>query len=407
MRMILSFLASGWLVLSSAVSLAAEPANPATVVSRLGSNKENLRLAGLADLRWNAGADAEYARALDELLTAAAKRPVTESSIRALHALAQCPLPEATLKLEGALRVPDWRMALTAADALGDRRAASSASALRQAWDRPDARRSYGLRHAVVLALGDVGGPQATETLIGLLPRLEGQLRYEAAARLTLRTGQDHGIDPTAWADWWAAQGGRLPEIVRNPDEALPVELRGGQTLPKFFSRPIYAERVVFVLDRSKSMQSTLDGKPRLEVMQDEFRRAVERLPEATQFGLVAYNDRYDLWQPRLVPATSGNKSAAIQWLYSLPATGKTALFDAIEAGLSFEGGAEQVLLLTDGRPTAGKLTDAASILAAIHQINQWTRTRIDCFGIDTEGPPEELLKALAADNFGSYVRLR
>lgn len=407
MRMVLRWFITCCLGLPIPTLLAADPTDPATVVSRLGASKENLRLAGLAGLQWNAGADAEYHQALESLLAAAAKRPLMESSLRAVRALSTCPQPEATATLESMLRAPDWRLAIAAADALGDRRAADSAPSLRQTWDRPDARRQYGLRHAVVLALGDVGGAQATGSLIELLPQLQGQLRYEAAARLTLRTGQDYGTDPTAWADWWGQQRGQLPPVAQNADEVLPVELRGGETLPKFFARPIYSQRVVFVLDRSKSMNSTLEGKTRLEVMQDQFQQAVERLPETTHFGLVIYNERFEVWQPKLVPATSGNKFAAIQALHSQQATGKTALFDALEAGLSFEGGAEQVLLLTDGRPTAGKLVDTPSIVAAVHQLNQWTRTRIDCFGIDTEGPPEELLKAIAADNYGTYIRLR
>src|SRR5690606_17377715 len=108
-------------------------------------------------------------------------------------------------------------------------------------------------------------------------------------------------IDPTAWADWWGLQRGQLPPVAQNATEALPLELRGEETLPKFFARPIYSQRVVFVLDRSKSMNSTLEGKTRLEVMQAQFQQAVERLPETTLFGLIVYNEQFEVWQPRLV----------------------------------------------------------------------------------------------------------
>lgn len=394
--------------LLAAVDLvAADTPDPAIIVDRLRSPKEQLRRAAVPLVEWNDGYDQEYHQALHDLIGAAVRRPALDSSLLAVQKLADCPVPEATASIIQALEATDWRLALLAVDTLGHRRDHASGIAIRRVWDRPEARKFYALRHAVVSSLGNIGGSHATEGLIDLLPQLEGQLQYEAVARLTLRTGMNYGADVTAWKEWWVSQGGHVPEVTVAENEPLPVNLPWPHALPKFFDVPIYSQRVVFVLDRSQSMLSTLNGKTRLEALQEQFTEVMQRLPESTSFGLIVFNERVETWKTTLVPATLANKSAAIQSIYSLQATGKTAVYDALEAGVQLDKNIEQVVFLTDGRPTSGKITNDAGIITAITAMNRFTRTRIDCLGIDTEGPPEELLQTISRQNFGTYTRLR
>ncbi len=391
--------------LLTAVDLgAADPPDPVILVARLRAPKEQLRRAAVPLVEWNHGYDQEYHQALHDLIGAAVRRPALDSSLLAVQKLADCPVPEATASIVQALEATDWRLVLLAVDTLGRRRDDASGIAIRRVWDRPEARKFYALRHAVVSSLGNISGSHAIHGLIDLLPQLEGQLQYEAVARLTLRTGMNYGADATAWKEWWVSQDGQVPEVTVAENEPLPVNLPWPHALPKFFDVPIYSQRVVFVLDRSKSMLSTLNGKTRLEALQEQFTEVMQRLPESTSFGLIVFNERVETWKTALVPATLANKSAAIQSIYSLQATGKTAVYDALEAGLQLDQNIEQVVFLTDGRPTSGKITDDAGIITAM---NRYTRTRIDCLGIDTEGPPEELLQTIARQNFGTYTRLR
>ncbi len=99
--------------------------------------------------------------------------------------------------------------------------------------------------------------------------------------------------------------------------------------------------------------------------------------------------------------------SAAVKAIYALEATGKTAVFDALEAGLQLDDELEQIVFLTDGRPTAGKITNDVEIVEAIARLNRYRRVRIDCLGIDTDGAPEQLLQEIARRNFGAYSRIR
>lgn len=374
---------------------------------RITSNQESTRKSAIPLVEWERGHDQEYVAAIDELITESLRRPALDSHFLAVRKLADCPLPGGTETAAKALEATDWRLVMTAVEVLGHRTADSQAAAIGKLYFRPDAQRFYALRHAVVCALGDIGKPKSVEVLVNMLPALEGQLKYEALARLTRRTGKNHGDDLTAWEDWWSAQDGVVPGNVPAIDDPLPLNLPWQYPVPQFFAQPIYSQRVVFVLDRSGSMNSTLGNQTRLAAMQEEFRQAILRLPESAFFGLIVFNQKVEVWQTPLVEANIRNKTSAIQAIYRLKAEGLTAVYDALERGLQLDQNVEQIIFLTDGRPTAGKYRTTPEIVANITALNRYLHTRIDCLGIDTEGEPEELLKQIAANNFGTYTRIR
>ena len=105
--------------------------------------------------------------------------------------------------------------------------------------------------------------------------------------------------------------------------------------------------------------------------------------------------------------ATSENKQAAIQAVWTLRPQGLTAINDALETALGYSGYLEQILLLSDGKPTAGRITDNAAIIANITGRNEFRRVRIDTIGLDTSGEAERLLEQLSAQNHGQYHKLR
>jgi hypothetical protein len=402
----------GWVLLAGIAwlatpAMAADLPTAAAVLARLQSRQETQRRLGIQQVQWGQGRDAEYHQALADLLDGAARRPTTDSAFLAVQKLRQCPLPVASDTLARTLQASDWRLAVLAADLLGERRATDAVDELRACWKRPEIRDRYALRHAVLCSLGDIGGHAAVRETVSLLPQLEGQLQYEAVARLTLRTGQSHGNDAQAWQSWLASTGGRVPEVNVAANEALPTDLPWNRTVPRFFEVPLYSLRVVFVLDRSNSMQSTLNGKTRLETLQEEFSNTLKRLSSDVYFGVVLFNERAERWQPTLVPATPTNKAAAIQFLYSQQARGRTAVYDALDAGLTLDRDIEQLIFLTDGKPTAGQIQDPPTIVRTITAHNLFTRTRIDSLGIDTVGDPEYFLRSLSQENFGTYTKIR
>jgi Cdc6-like AAA superfamily ATPase len=62
----------------------------------------------------------------------------------------------------------------------------------------------------------------------------------------------------------------------------------------------------------------------------------------------------------------------------------------------------DTIFLLSDGAPGAGKFTSPADILREAKKINQLRRITIHCISIGTDS---QLLKDLAAQNSGKYVR--
>jgi hypothetical protein len=72
-----------------------------------------------------------------------------------------------------------------------------------------------------------------------------------------------------------------------------------------------------------------------------------------------------------------------------------------LEAALE-DPDADTILLLTDGEPNLGKFIAPADILREVSARNRWRRVAISTVSV---GQDSDFLKALAAQNFGSYVR--
>jgi len=401
-----ALVAAAVMLLSLTVS-AAEPLSAKTLLSRIQSKSEAQRVAAIPKIPWRQGFDAEFLAAIDELLDNAVTRtPPLESTVLAIRKLGEFDDSASDELLTRCLKASDWRVVLLAVNALKAHQSPTVPAALRTAWDHPDRPLHYALSHAIVTQLADIRTPQATQQLLELLPQLDGQLKYEAIARLTRTTGKPFGSDVGAWSKWWAEAGGKLPQAMSDPDDSLPRDLKWSPAVPKFFGMPVHAKRVLFVVDRSKSLLSTRDGKTRLETLQEEFTNTLKRLPDDVSFDVIIFGDRVERWKSTLVPADSANKAAAIQAIYSLSATGRTATFDALETGITLDENIEQVLFLTDGQPTAGKIIDTRAIVEAIAGMNQFRHTRIDSFGIAPPSKGEEFLKRLSAQNYGEYTKI-
>src|SRR5205807_6169070 len=103
------------------------------------------------------------------------------------------------------------------------------------------------------------------------IARADGQLKYETARQLARLTGQNFGGKSDEWRKWWdqARAGYRIAQTaaagaapaVKPPASPIPWDY----DLPQFFGTPIFAKRVVFVIDKSKSMLSSVDGVTRLD----------------------------------------------------------------------------------------------------------------------------------------------
>ena len=251
----------------------------------------------------------------------------------------------------------------------------------------------------MVQAIVLIREPAAVDALIGLLPKVDGEVRGDVFRRLSAVAEQWLGPDPKVWQAWWQKhkKGFEFPPENR---QALSNAGTGRDRLP-FMDCRSKMRRVVFVIDISGSM-----GGPRLAAAQQELIRAIDGLPDRTSFSLVAFSTRAIVWRKTLIAATAPSKQAATRFIYLLPG-GHTAAYDALEAAFDFD--AEAIYFLSDGEPNAGKIPSPTAIIDTLTQINRTRRISIDTIGIipgAAGGPLESFMRTLAEQNFGLYRRV-
>jgi hypothetical protein len=259
---------------------------------------------------------------------------------------------------------------------------------------------SFACRRAIVRAMARVPGPQAVDALLELLPKLDGEVRGDLVRHLTQLTGQAHGSDNEAWLRWWKEHRGEFEQPAASGTIQLKEMVVQGS--PNYYGLPLYAKRIVFVLDISGSMEGS-----RLEAAKRELIQAIASLPEDVSFSIIVYHDRVVSWQRYLVRATADAKKNATQFARRLMAGAHTATYDALESAMRFD--VEAIYLLTDGEPTAGKIVATSEIVAAVVRSNAVRRISVYTIGIGVGEPGgvfDVFLKSLAENNFGQYRRV-
>jgi len=258
----------------------------------------------------------------------------------------------------------------------------------------------FPVRRAVVQAIANVPRKEAIGVMIKLLPGIQGEAQADALHFLTAITGQQHAGNIPNWQKWWQDEGQSFAypaSVVKTNVRKVPL-----QTSSMYYEIPIYARRLVFVMDTSGSMAGE-----RLAAAKRELASAIMGLGENTQFTVLVFNGNVFAWQKRLVPANSASKRQAVAFVEGQQAQSQTSSYNALEMALTFD--AEAIYFLTDGAPSSGKIVNPPEIVAAISKINRAKRESIYTIGIGV-GPQGGLfdmfLSALAEQNLGEYRRV-
>jgi len=344
-----------------------------------------------------------FPASIDALLTEAKKSgPMHETAVRAL---AQVGEGDANVRalMASLLDTQNWEdqvMAIQAIAAAGD--VALGAKLLPSLEDE-----EWAVRLAAIEGFRHLRSAQYIPPLIARVaaePRL--RLRLALGRTLFLITGQSPYWNAETWQKWWQQA---KSSFVMPPEPPEPPDSHGGDTVVgKFFGITLSSDAVVFVIDKSGSMQAP--GNPgkgtrtrsrnRMEEAIDEALGAIAGMQDRDSVNVILFSSGIFPWKRGLTELKERNRSKLEEFLRKQRPDGGTRLYDALEDALNTEG-VDKILLLSDGQPSEGKFLGTEDILREVRRLNQTKRIAIDCVSL---GGDSRLLRLLAEQNEGSYV---
>ncbi len=408
-----------------ALGVIAEPAFRATLEQELGHAEMHIRLAAAEGLQ-RLGNEAS-AEALARQLEKEDQDNVIVATVAALRASYARYLKSQQGGPEGETKLPESsRLAVRAAiQALG-----------RTTW-RADME--------LVSFLDDFRSPETVPALIAILERfktnqadvLSGKtstlLLHRAHETLVGMTGAVFAADqPEQWRELWEREKDKL-QIARKKDAtAAPGTVAKG-----LFGIPVQGSRVTFIVDLSGSMDFAMpsaippgevpDRVPtRMDVAKKQLHQVINDMPEVSSFNCVTFNGlpKAKVWNKELQQATPRNKDKFHAFIEDMRPDGGTNLWSGLEEALKmkslvygnrYETNLDEIFVISDGAPNLGDVVDPVEILRLVTETNRFSKVRINTVFItspnaqnpkDTTMTPEELMKRMAEQNGGRYVRL-
>jgi hypothetical protein len=166
----------------------------------------------------------------------------------------------------------------------------------------------------------------------------------------------------------------------------------GGGKGVGFFGTRARADSVIFIVDMSGSMEGH-----RFDRAVEELIRSLNLLQPTQKFFIFFYSGvtfpMFEQRNPKLLPATSGNRAKAIKWIKAFHPEGDTAPEDAIAKALKMKP--QVIYFLTDGEiPNTTRATT--------QRCNAEHKTVIHTIAFEYEGGAEQL-RGIAADSKGKY----
>ncbi len=272
----------------------------------------------------------------------------------------------------------------------------------------------WSVRSAAVEASLAFRRRETLDALGALVATEKGRVRSDAIEALERMTGMDFG---PLWRNWnrWLAD---LPPDWELPteEEALATleERRAKRTLTvehtqakssEYHGIAVPTGGVVFILDVSGSMEMNRapDGRTFFDFFSAALVETLDHLDPETDFGIVLFSDRAQVWREKLSPADEENEAAAKAFLLDSRPGGATNLYDALMTALDFPE-VQTIFLMTDGEPTTGPVILTDLILADVTRLNRDRRIRIHTIAAGDANA--EFLAELAAQNGGQAVDL-
>lgn len=240
------------------------------------------------------------------------------------------------------------------------------------------------------------------------------RVRFELQRALRERLGRKFGMDAEEWREWWA--------LVRSGQIAgQSPKTQGGiaeSTEASFFGVRPMSDRIVFVIDRSGSMQSAFGmgttgasnaGLRRWDEAENQLLGFLEAIGPKARFDVILFHDIAESWRGSLVPTSKDNLKAVREWLRFQRPNGGTQLRAGVDLALHTapDGAidlakieADTVIVLCDGETAEG----AAWVEPFLERI--LPTTRMVFHGVQVGSQGDETLSKLACGSRGDFVRI-
>ena len=258
-------------------------------------------------------------------------------------------------------------------------------------------------------------------------------LGLEGRRALLEITGQDFETG-TDWKKWWGAERESFDPNEALDEDGRTVVVKKTSDAVEFFGTEIFSRNLIFVIDVSGSMAMFDQGRSTIKV--DRARRqllvAIESLPKAARFNIIAYSNKVTAWQKGLRPASKSAIKSAGKFVKEFLARGATYTDDALKRAFE-DNEADTIVLLSDGAPTKPEFPSSfliEEILKDIANLNAARKMRINTFGFEgVGGGPDKIpgqtsgplplptlkdvevfvgfMKQLAKDNHGSFQSIK
>lgn len=292
------------------------------------------------------------------------------------------------------------------------------------------------VRVAAAQCLATIGDHEVVTPLVERLAQEDGRVKEELLAALRALSGEDFGGDPARWRAWWEIERPHAEErgglAVTGPRPKTEEPSRYAEDVPEYYGRDVFSQRVVFVLDTSRSTNRAFrpdePTRKRLlgdygedtvrisDIVRTELARSIDRLDPRAHFNVVCFASDVATWQDHLVLASASNKRSAASFARSRPPDGETNFHGALLAALELDDDvwrsaelrntADTVNFLTDGSPTVGAVTDPEQLARWFVEVNRYARAQLNVFVFGTLGVNESFLQRLAKHGGGTFTQL-
>lgn len=292
--------------------------------------------------------------------------------------------------------------------------------------------KTWQLRSAAYRYLTKYRDLSSVAVLIERWGKEDGRLAAELSEALFVHAGI-RCWSRDEWDDWWKKS--KVAHALPQWESVKSKKGSGGGSTAAYYGIPLLSKRSVFLIDTSGSMSARIGttggqpgnqpggqpgnqpggrgnrggnrgggergGRTRLDEVKRQLYAAVEKLPDEQLFNIYFYAGQPNPMWPQLQKAVGEDRKAVLDRIQKTDiGAGGTNIFDSLERAFA-DPEVDTVYLLSDGEPSAGRITDPNQIAEQVKRWNYGRQVVIHCVAVGSRSP---LLERLAKESGGEYV---